>query len=81
METEVCVRIYKAKDEAVLKSLTNVRSICCEIEPRSSVCDQVRDMGIEEVLSAPRPPWQWAYVERIIGWISARMPRPCDCAR
>jgi transposase InsO family protein len=27
--------------------------------------DQVRDMGIEEVLSAPRSPWQRAYVERI----------------
>ena len=26
-------------------------------------------MGVEEVLSTPRPPWQWAYVERIIGWI------------
>ena len=31
--------------------------------------DQVRDMGIEEVLSAPRWPWQRAYVERIIGSI------------
>jgi transposase InsO family protein len=26
-------------------------------------------MGIEEVLSAPRSPWQRAYVERIIGSI------------
>ena len=39
--------------------------------------DQVRDMGIEEVLSAPRSPWQRAYVERIIGSIR-REPRPCD---
>ena len=31
--------------------------------------DQVRDMGIEEVLSTPRSPWQGAYVERIIGSI------------
>ena len=31
--------------------------------------DQVRDMGIEEVLSAPRSPWQRAYIERIIGSI------------
>jgi transposase InsO family protein len=30
---------------------------------------QVRDMGIEEVLSAPRSPWQRAYVERVIGSI------------
>jgi transposase InsO family protein len=30
---------------------------------------QVRDMGIQEVLSAPRCPWQRAYVERIIGSI------------
>jgi putative transposase len=28
---------------------------------------QVKDMGIEEVLSAPRSPWQRAYVERLIG--------------
>jgi putative transposase len=30
--------------------------------------DQVRDMGIE-VLSAPRSPWQRAYIERVIGSI------------
>jgi putative transposase len=30
---------------------------------------QVRDMGIDEVLSAPRSPWQRAYVERVIGSI------------
>ena len=30
---------------------------------------QVRDMGIEEVLSTPRSPWQRAYVERVIGSI------------
>jgi putative transposase len=29
--------------------------------------EQVRDMGIEEVLSTPRSPWQRAYVERVIG--------------
>ena len=28
---------------------------------------QVQDMAIEEVLSAPRSPWQRAYVERVIG--------------
>jgi putative transposase len=30
---------------------------------------QVRDLGITEVLSAPRSPWQSAYVERVIGTI------------
>ena len=30
---------------------------------------QVRDMNIEEVLSAPRSPWQRAYIERLIGSI------------
>src|SRR3974390_2607280 len=30
---------------------------------------QVTDMGIQEVLSAPRAPWQRAYVERVIGSI------------
>jgi len=31
--------------------------------------DQVQDMGIEEILSSPRSPWQRAYVERVIGSI------------
>jgi putative transposase len=31
--------------------------------------DQVQDMGIEELLSTPRSPWQRAYVERVIGSI------------
>ena len=31
--------------------------------------ERVRDMGICEVLSAPRSPWQRAYVERLIGSI------------
>jgi transposase InsO family protein len=31
--------------------------------------EQVRDMGICEVLSAPRSPWQSAYVERVIASI------------
>src|SRR5712691_13409624 len=31
--------------------------------------EQVKDMKIEEVLSAPRSPWQRAYVERAIGSI------------
>ena len=30
---------------------------------------QVEEMGIQEVLSAPRCPWQRAYVERVIGTI------------
>ena len=30
---------------------------------------QVREMNMEEVLSAPRSPWQRAYVERLIGSI------------
>src|SRR6202521_3043919 len=31
--------------------------------------EQVRDMQIKEVLSAPRSPWQRAYIERVIGSI------------
>ena len=30
---------------------------------------QAKAMGIREVLSAPRSPWQRAYVERVIGTI------------
>src|SRR5262245_23906568 len=32
-------------------------------------CKDVKGMGIKEVLSAPRSPWQRAYVERVIGTI------------
>jgi putative transposase len=31
--------------------------------------DQVKAMGIKQVLSAPRSPWQRAYIERLIGTI------------
>jgi putative transposase len=31
--------------------------------------EQVKAMGIEQVLSAPRSPWQRAYLERVIGTI------------
>ncbi|MFL6449983.1 MAG: integrase core domain-containing protein [Bryobacteraceae bacterium] len=31
--------------------------------------DQVKSMGIKQVLSTPRSPWQRAYVERVIGTI------------
>ena len=31
--------------------------------------EQVKAMGIKQVLSAPRSPWQRAYVERLIGSI------------
>jgi putative transposase len=30
---------------------------------------QVEDLGIQEILSAPRSPWQRAYIERVIGSI------------
>jgi transposase InsO family protein len=30
---------------------------------------QLKAMGIKQVLSAPRSPWQWAHVERVIGSI------------
>ncbi len=35
----------------------------------SEFTKQVREMGIKQVLSAPRSPWQRAYVERVIGTI------------
>ena len=52
---------------------------------------QFQDMKIEEVLSAPRSPWQRAYVERLIGSIRrecldhseqgfAPLASPPDCA-
>ena len=31
--------------------------------------DQIKSMGINQVLSAPRSPWQRAYGERVIGTI------------
>ena len=32
-------------------------------------CNRVEAMGIKEVVTAPRSPWQNAYVERVIGSI------------
>src|SRR6516165_10516184 len=46
--------------------------IGCGIAIRSSAmtsAGKVADMKIQEVLSAPRSPWQRAYVERVIGSI------------
>src|SRR5215471_17372 len=40
--------------------------------------EQVRDMGIREVLSAPRPPWQRS-LYRAGDWLdSSGVPRSCD---
>ena len=35
-----------------------------------------RDMGMEEVLPAPRSPWQNPFVERLVGSIRREMPGP-----
>jgi hypothetical protein len=35
----------------------------------SEFCNRVQAMGIKEVVTAPRSPWQNAYVERVIGSI------------
>jgi transposase InsO family protein len=35
----------------------------------STVCDQLKAFGIQEVLTAPASPWQNGYVERLIGSI------------
>ena len=35
----------------------------------SDFVDQIKAMGIQQVLSAPRSPWQRAYIERVIGTI------------
>ena len=39
---------------------------------------QVRDLGIQEVLSAPQSPWQQAYIERVIESIRRELPGLCD---
>ena len=47
-----------------------VRAATAQSENRSqrfTPREQVRGMGICEVLAAPRSPWQRAYVERVIG--------------
>jgi putative transposase len=36
---------------------------------------EVGHLGIEEALSAPRLPWQRAYIERVIGSIPTRLGR------
>src|SRR3954447_19600299 len=42
--------------------------IAMELRPRLQ-SKQIGAFGIEQVLSAPRSPWQRAYVERVIGTI------------
>ena len=37
---------------------------------------QVEDMGIQEVLSAPRSPWQRAYIEGPVGTLRREEPPP-----
>ena len=41
--------------------------------PMAGFSERVDAMGITEVITAPRSPWQNAYVERVIGSI----PREC----
>ena len=41
---------------------------------------QVRGMGIKQVLSAPHSPWQRAYVERLIGTIRRSHISPLSVA-
>src|SRR5206468_9110379 len=51
---------------------TNSRATCCAIASAifgNDFREQVRGMGIHEVLCTPRSPWQRAYVERVIGSI------------
>jgi hypothetical protein len=66
---------------AVLRRFPHLRGYlyCCHSRTHASGTEsqlsrrqqrsQVRDLEIEEVLSAPRSPWQRAYVERVIGMI------------
>lgn len=42
---------------------------------------RVREMGIRELLTAPRSPWQNPYVERLIGFNQAGVFGPRDCAQ
>jgi len=46
-------------------------------------CDTAKGMGIREVLTAPRSPWQNAYAERLIGSIRRECldhePAVCSC--
>jgi transposase InsO family protein len=47
----------------------------------SDFVEPVKARGIQQVLSAPRCPWQRAFVERVIGPIRPRMSEPCDCVQ
>jgi hypothetical protein len=49
---------------------TPVRATSCAIATlriTREFCDRLEAMGIGEVITAPRSPWQNGYVERIIG--------------
>jgi hypothetical protein len=44
----------------------------------SDFTNHMNELGIREVLGAPRVPKQRAYIERIIGTIRRRVPGPLD---
>ncbi len=55
------------------------------LRDRDRICwkdfaDQIKAMGINQVLSAPRSPWQRAYVERVIGSIPASAWTTSSCS-
>src|SRR5262249_49451686 len=70
LDVKTIVPGYAGQRRQILKrSLSKPnRGISCVIEMAfMSSRDQVAVMNIKEVLSAPRSPWQRAYVERVIG--------------
>ena len=49
--------------------LVGIRMICPSDEFVREYIKNVKELGIKQMLSAPRSPWQTAYVERLIGSI------------
>ncbi len=64
---EQCQQIYAALPQAAVSDLAHLPGEPCPAAGGDDFREHVRDMGICEVLSAPRAPWQRAYIERVIG--------------
>src|SRR6266576_2095758 len=63
---EQCQQIYAALPQAAVSDLAHLPGEPCPAAGGDDFREHVRDMGIVEVLSAPRAPWQRDNIERVI---------------
>jgi wobble nucleotide-excising tRNase len=83
LEIAALEKAKEIKEKASLASISlpqlhDREGLCAAQE--AEVRRRLGSLGIAEVLTAPRSPWQNAYVERFIGSIRTRVPEPLQCS-